>query len=277
MLPMNIRQSEREARFGFGKNWQAFLTEVDEDRIRRAKDSLTTFTGFEDFKGKSFLDVGCGSGLFSYAAFLLGAERILSFDFDADSVEATKLLWERAGRPPHWEVTRGSVLDEEYLSQLGTFDVVYSWGVLHHTGAMWEAIRNAAHRVAPGGLLYIALYNRVDGRRGSRFWLGVKRRYTDGSVLTKRLIEWIYFCVYHLALPLLRFQNPFTIMRDYRENRGMDYWRDVIDWVGGYPYEYATVQEVFAFMKKEFPLYQLENVATTNSLGNNEFLFVAPK
>lgn len=270
---MKTRPSEEEARFGFGKNWKSFLSSVDEDRVNLAKESLVEFTGIENLSGKSLLDIGCGSGLFSYSAFLLGAERVVSFDFDVDSVEATRALWEKAGSPQNWVVVQGSVLDREYLETLGTFDLVYSWGVLHHTGSMWEAIRNAASLVAPGGLFYIALYNRVEGRRGSAFWLRVKKIYNDGSIITRGLIEWMYFLVYHLIVPVVRFQDPFRIMRDYRENRGMSYWHDVVDWVGGYPFEFATIEEVFGFMKREYPSFRLENVKSTNSLGNNSFLF----
>ncbi len=270
---MNIRPSEKSARFGFGKNWKTFLSDLDEGRVNLAKESIVEFTGFENLKDKSLIDVGCGSGLFSYSAFLLGAERIVSFDFDKDSVEATRALWEKAGKPSHWKIEQGSVLDIEYIESLGTFDIVYSWGVLHHTGSMWEAIRNAARLVAPRGLFYIALYNRVDGGRGSNFWLGVKRRYVQGSTLTKRCIEYAYLFVYYILAPLMRFQNPLRMMREYRGNRGMDYWCDIVDWVGGYPYEYATVEEVFGFIKKEYPAFQLTNIKTTNNLGNNSFMY----
>lgn len=260
-------------RFGFGKNWQAFLPEVDATRIQRAKDSLTSFLGLPDLKGKTFLDIGSGSGLFSYAAYLLGAERIVNFDFDLHSVRATESLWEKAGKPVHWKVERGSALDTHYLGTLGEFDIVYSWGVLHHTGAMWDAIRNTGRLTASGGLYCIALYNKVEGRFGSRFWLAVKKRYNRGSYLTQKFIEWLYISVYFILAPLAHFRSPLRFMREYGGARGMDWRRDVTDWVGGYPYEYASPEEVFSFMKKEFPTFSLANLKTVGSIGNNWFLF----
>ena len=58
-----------------------------------------------------------------------------------------------------WDVLQGSVLDREFLSSLGRFSYVYSWGVLHHTGAMWTALDNASTCLESGGLLHVALYN----------------------------------------------------------------------------------------------------------------------
>jgi SAM-dependent methyltransferase len=264
---------DEKLRFGFGKNWQRFVPVVDERRIALAKDSLVSFFEMPDFSGKSFVDIGSGSGLFSYAAYLLGAERIVSFDYDQHSVDATTALWEQAGKPAHWTVVPGSALDPAFLDTLGTFDIVYSWGVLHHTGAMWDAITNTARMTKPGGLYCIALYNRVVGRFGSAFWLRVKERYNRGGQVTRTLIEWLYILVYFTLAPLARGKNPLRVMREYGEARGMHYRRDVADWVGGYPYEAADTEEVFAFMKKEFPSFQLVNLKVVPGLGNNTFLF----
>ncbi len=260
-------------RFEFGKNWQDFLMIPDEKRTERAKGSLLSFFDLPDLKGKSFVDIGSGSGLFSYAAYLLGAERIVSYDFDINSVEATRSLSERAGKPTHWKVEQGSALDANYLKSLGVFDIVYSWGVLHHTGAMWEAVRNTVTLTAPQGLYCIALYNRVEGRFGSQFWLAVKEHYNRGSRVTKRIIEWLYIFVYYILAPLARFKNPLRFMHEYGAERGMNYRRDVADWVGGYPYEFASVGEVFAYMKQNFPSFHLVNLRTVGSIGNNWFLF----
>ena len=65
----------------------------------------------------------------------LGARRVVSIDVDRNSVEATRSLHASAGRPWNWEVHEGSILDERFIGGLGTFDTVYSWGVLHHTAA----------------------------------------------------------------------------------------------------------------------------------------------
>lgn len=260
-------------RFAFGENWQKFLKNITDERIEKAKRSLTGFLGLPDLSGKTFIDIGCGSGLFSYAAFLLKAERILSFDFDPQSVAATRKLWEKGGSPTRWRMEKGSVLDGEYLKTLGTFDIVYSWGVLHHTGSMWDAIRNSAGLVGEGGYYYIALYNNVEGRLGSSFWFGVKKFYNHSPKSVRFLLDWMYILIFHVIANVLRLKNPITAMREYGKSRGMHWREDASDWLGGYPYEYASPGEVFQFMKKEFPSFSLINMKTTSGIGNNWFLF----
>ncbi len=146
-------------RFAFGKNWRAYARTVDGQTLNHGKESLADLLEL-DFEGRSFLDVGCGSGLFTASAALMGAE-VTAFDFDTDSVATTLSLLERfdIGGASSPSVRQGSILDSDFLEQLGRFDIVYSWGVLHHTGAMWQALENIAGLVKPGGVLAIALYN----------------------------------------------------------------------------------------------------------------------
>lgn len=162
-------------RFGFGENWQDFAAGVDSRRLEVAGQSLDRLLDKAPLDGRTFLDIGCGSGLFSLAAAKRGAI-VKSFDFDANSVACTRNL--RSVFFPHsesWTVEQGSILDRAYVDRLGTFDIVYSWGVLHHTGAMWTAVGNAAKLVAPGGTLAIALYRKTPMCRA---WTWEKRLYT---------------------------------------------------------------------------------------------------
>src|SRR6478672_6389971 len=159
---------QRGERFGFGENWAGFLRLVDEDRIASAEQSLKQMLNSERLDGKTFLDAGSGSGLFSLAARRLGAQ-VTSFDYDPDSVGCTAELRRRFfPEDSNWRVMRGSVLDRDFLASLGDFDVVYSWGVLHHTGSMWQALENVARLTKPGGTLYISIYN--DQGFKSRIW-----------------------------------------------------------------------------------------------------------
>src|SRR6266545_5844853 len=143
------------ARFEFGKNWTRFLAGLDGQRIAQAEESLRAMLETTGLKGKSFLDIGSGSGLFSLAARRLGA-RVHSFDYDPQSVACAAELRRRYfPGDAQWVVEEGSALDADYLARLGKFDIVYSWGVLHHTGRMWQALENAQLPVAPGGRLFI--------------------------------------------------------------------------------------------------------------------------
>src|SRR6266496_6740116 len=125
----HVIEISRGERFAFGKNWKSFLTNLDETRIAEAERSLREMLQLDDLLGKSFLDVGSGSGIFSLAARRLGA-RVHSFDYDPESVACTAELKRRYfSNDSNWTIEEGSVLDEEYMLSLGQFDVVYSWGV----------------------------------------------------------------------------------------------------------------------------------------------------
>jgi 2-polyprenyl-6-hydroxyphenyl methylase/3-demethylubiquinone-9 3-methyltransferase len=265
-------------RFEFGANWRRFLAVLDESRIEDAQRSLREFLGIDDLRGMSFLDIGSGSGLFSLAARRLGA-RVFSFDYDPESVECTAELRRRYfPDDKNWKVTQGSVLDAGFLRSLGEFDIVYSWGVLHHTGRMWEALENATIPVKPGGSLYIAIYNFQ--RPWTALWGFIKRLYNRSPRLlrpslvlgvmavleTRSLLFW---------LVQLRPTQFFHRRREYQnKSRGMNRWRDVVDWVGGYPFEAAKPEEIFGFYRKKgFVLRALQTCGAGH--GCNQFVFSA--
>jgi 2-polyprenyl-6-hydroxyphenyl methylase/3-demethylubiquinone-9 3-methyltransferase len=268
--PTHAAQVERGQRFEFGENWRRFLSVLDEDRISEAERSLKAMLGVEDLRGRTFVDVGSGSGLFSLAAARLGAERVHSFDFDPSSVGCTLELRRRYGDGLPWTVEQGSALDEAYLRRLGTFDIVYSWGVLHHTGDMWRGLANVDRLVAPGGRLFISIYN--DQGRRSRIWRGIKRVY---NALPERLRAPYVVLVMarQLVWPYLT-QPPWRHVRRSRQrdrSRGMNRWHDMVDWVGGLPFEVATPDAIFDFYRELG--YVLERLVTRQGIGCNEFVF----
>jgi 2-polyprenyl-3-methyl-5-hydroxy-6-metoxy-1,4-benzoquinol methylase len=264
----------RGERFAFGKNWLQFLRMIDDTRIRQAEDSLTVMLREPNLAGKRFLDIGCGSGLFSLAARRLGA-RVHSFDFDADSVTCAMELRRRYFRgDSEWTIEQASVLDDSYLTALGTFDVVYSWGVLHHTGRMWDATDAACRRVAPGGKIFIALYNDL-GTRTMR-WHSIKRTYNRLPRLLRPLFTGLVMLpqeIKALARATIK-GRPASYLRLWTEynSRGMNRWHDMVDWVGGYPYEVATPEAVFEFCRaRGFTLLNLKCGGVGR--GCNEFVF----
>ncbi len=260
-------------RFAFGKNWQRFLSRLDEDRIIQATQSLQTFIPSESMQGKTWLDIGSGSGLSSLVAAKLGCGRVHSFDYDTDSVECTREIKRRyLADAAQWTIERGSALDRGYLESLGTWDIVYAWGVLHHTGDMWTALSNAAERVGPGGLLWIAIYNDQGGI--SVRWRKVKTLYNRNR-LGRALVLATgipYFVLRGFAGDVLRRQDPRRRYREYRRSRGMSVVHDWVDWLGGMPFEVATPGAILDFYRpRGFVLERL--VTCGGSLGCNEFLF----
>lgn len=263
-------------RFTFGENWRRFLALLDDERIREAEESLRRMLEVDSLAGKSFLDIGSGSGLFSLAARRLGA-RVRSFDYDPQSVACTRELRRRYfPEDESWKVEEGSALDEGFVKSLGEFDVVYSWGVLHHTGEMWRALANAALPVAAGGKLFIAIYNDT-GTQAAR-WKWIKKTYNR----LPKFLRAPYAAAVSapeeakaIARALVRLR-PGEYVRTWagyeRGNRGMSKWRDIVDWVGGHPYEVATPDEIFDFYRaRGFTLTRLHCGGV--GLGCNEFVF----
>jgi 2-polyprenyl-3-methyl-5-hydroxy-6-metoxy-1,4-benzoquinol methylase len=264
----------RGERFEFGANWTRFLEHLDEERILEAERSLKTMLGVSSLAGQRFLDVGSGSGLFSLAARRLGAT-VHSFDYDPKSVACTTELRRRYfADDPDWHVEEGSVLDPAYLASLGQHDIVYSWGVLHHTGHMWEALGNVVPLVREGGLLFIAIYNKQV--YWSSFYTRVKKAYVASPTPGKVVVGGAYIAGQILKGALkdvLFLRDPMKRYRDKRLTRGMSTYHDWIDWVGGYPFEVASPEEIFRFFRQRgFTLRELVTVAPGH--GCNEYIFV---
>lgn len=264
-----IRRGER---FAFGANWARFLRTLTQDRIQEAETSLLRMLEVPDLRGRTFLDIGCGSGLFSLAARRLGA-RVHGFDFDPQSVACAGELKARFFPGDEaWTIAQASVLDRDFVASLGRFDVVYSWGVLHHTGSMWAAVEHAVGLVARGGRIWIALYNRQPLL--SAFWARVKRGYLRIPSPLRPLYVvpfFLYGTGAGLAVDLLHGRDP-RLRYAGCGRRGMNPWHDWVDWIGGWPFEVASPREVLSFAEQRgFTPVRVVTVGARH--GCNEYVF----
>ena len=265
--PQHAQEIAHGERFEFGKNWQNFLKMLTDERIEKAEQSLCDMLRVDNLQGKTFLDIGCGSGLFSLVARRLGAT-VHSFDYDPQAVACAQALKQRYFRDDtQWVIEAGSVLDTDYLASLGQFEIVYSWGVLHHTGQMWQALDHVCGKVAETGKLFIAIYN--NGGPKSVFWRKIKKTYNALPSLLKRPYAIMVLAPFQLRAFI---SNPKRYIKAWSDrDRGMSHWHDLIDWVGGYPYEVATAEQLIEFYRERG--FSVTHSKLVSGLGNNEFVF----
>ncbi|HNX50077.1 MAG TPA: class I SAM-dependent methyltransferase [Thermoanaerobaculaceae bacterium] len=268
--------TERSARFAFGSNWERFVRKhFSEERVAASQQQLLAFLDTADLRGRSFLDIGCGSGIHSLAALRSGAAAIVSFDYDPVAVETTRRVRDYAGGPDRWSVLQGSVLDEAFMSGLEKADVVYSWGVLHHTGDLWRAMDLAASRCKPGGWIYLALYDYEHHDRPPEetpeMWLEVKQAYNRAGWWGKRRLELWYVWAFMISRnPLWLPVVCYRLVRN-RRSRGMAFYTDLVDWLGGWPMEFARREDVQQWAARK----NLTMLKMKTGEANTEYLFRA--
>lgn len=231
--------------FAFGKNWASYACLIGDKEIAEARKGLLKLVPEDALRGRSFIDIGCGSGLHALAAASCGVRRIMAVDIDSDSVATTRQVLQQHAVSVPWEVQEISLFDLD-ASKHGNYEIVYSWGVLHHTGSMIEAIGKAAALVAPGGLFAFALYRRT---LMDRFWIAEKRFYAHAPQYLQWLVRHAYIAAFAVA-ETLQGRSFSRYVANYRSSRGMNWHHDVHDWLGGYPYEAILANEVEELMQK---------------------------
>lgn len=259
--------------FDFGQNWSDFSDHAaNADRVAQARKHFGELLAGVELPGRRFLDIGFGQGFSLLSARAAGA-RVTGCDINPkchEVIARNRRLFPEAGEAPIPLVV-GSILEESTVAAIraspeaenGLFDVVHSWGVLHHTGNMALAMRHAASLVKPGGHFVIAIYNR---HWSSLPWLWIKWLYVHSPKPLRKLLVAALYPVIWLAKFLVTGRNPKT------KERGMDFFYDVVDWVGGYPYEYANIAQMEA-MCRPLGFSLVRAIPAIVPTGCNEMVF----
>lgn len=254
-------------RFDFGKNWISYSHKaLNAEKIAQAREAFKLLLDLVLLSDKTYLDIGFGQGLDLMLAAESGAIAV-GLDVDHNNLQAlqeTAAFFPNTKTPP---VFVASILDlaalYAHFDRNTKFDVVYSWGVLHHTGDMWKAVKNACSLVRPNGILVISIYNK---HWSSGLWKVIKYFYNISPSFIQRIFVGLFYPVIFIAKFLITKKNPFN------KERGMDFYHDVIDWVGGYPYQYATQQQIVDFAANEgFALRKF--IPASVPTGCNQFVF----
>lgn len=264
-MPTKIQNKQ----FNFGENWENFSkNQLSSTKIQEAKKDFVKFFQNESIKNQTFIDIGFGQGMSLLIANTLGA---ITVGNDINPLSEKVLEFNKSYFSDIKEISIpiiiGSILKESTLNAIRQineqYDIVHSWGVLHHTGEMWEAINNSSELVNKNGKFIIAIYNK---HWSSPLWHTIKKTYNYSPKFIKKLIISIFYFIILIAKFSVTFKNPF------KKERGMSFYYDVIDWVGGYPYEYANKEEIQTYIENlgfQLIYYNKAQVPT----GCNEYVF----
>ena len=259
--------------FDFGSNWKEFSAKaLSPEKIQQARNDFQTLMAGINIRGVTLLDIGFGQGLTLLISTELGA---ITAGCEINPISIEVLEFNKQKFPKIKDcsipIITGSILDPKIISDLkkvdflhgNLYDIVHSWGVLHHTGNMWEAIKITSDLVKPNGHFIISIYNR---HWTSKIWLLIKWLYNKSPQIIKKLLVYTFFPIIYVAKYIVTGKNPA------KSKRGMDFYFDVIDWVGGYPYEYATKDEIAKYVEN-LGFKCLRCISATVPTGCNQFVF----
>lgn len=252
-------------RFNFGKNWSSYSRKaLTPERIERARLDFSALCSDIDFSGKTFLDIGFGQGLALFFAAEKGA-KVYGIDIDPDCQQALQATAKFFPNIQVSEIMTGSIIDQQTaanLKKIGPFDIVHSWGVLHHTGNLKLAIQNTATLVKNNGFLVLAIYQ---SHWSSPLWWIAKLTYNVLPAAGQKAMALLFYLPLYAATMVLTRKNPNDLPR------GMNFYNDLVDWIGGYPYEPASSKEVRAELEGHFRC--LKEVPAVVPTGNIQYVF----
>jgi len=254
--------------FDFGENWVAYSREaLTKEKVESARIDFKQLYSGISFEGKRFLDIGFGQGLALLFAKEMGAI-VTGCDINHKCKESLEITKQVVGYKGEITTIIGSILSKETMNALrgdcnNKFDIVHSWGVLHHTGSMYKSLKDVTTLVENDGYIVLAIYNR---HWSSPLWRFIKFVYCYMPQMVQKLLIAGLTPIIVASKFIVTGKNPLKC------KRGMSFFHDVTDWIGGYPYEYASSEEICSIMRsKGFTC--VRTVLAEVPTGCNQFVF----
>lgn len=265
-----MKQITNKTQFDFGENWVQFTERaLTREKVKQAKNDFIRLTSGINLDNIYFLDVGFGQGLSLLIAKQLGC-KVLGCEINPKCIISLNktMMHFPSIKTKEIPIVLGSILEKRILTKLKKrseqgYGIVHSWGVLHHTGNMKLAIENVSSLVQKNGYLILAIYNK---HWSSPMWKIIKKIYGGSPFVIKKTIIYLLYPFILVAKIIVLRKNPFE------KNRGMDFYYDTIDWIGGYPYEYASVEEI-SNLVNTFGFKLIRIIHTQVPTGCNQYVF----
>ncbi len=214
----------------------------------------------EGVKCKRVLDGGSGSGMISVAFAVMGA--------DVTGVDVTPKCVENGCKNADLFGVQCRFLKRNLLSLdlCGeTFDIIYNWGVLHHTQDARKSFTNLAKHLKPGGEMIVAVYLKTVL---SGFWNFLRIFYQESPQVFKTL----FLNTGSIFLNGVDYFNNLFFNKERYMMRGTNNKEILNDWFG-VPYRtFHTYEEVFEWFRENGLEYQLVNSATGRFKSTSNFV-----
>ncbi len=217
----------------------------------------------EEVKGKTVLDAGCGTGVFSIIFARNGAAKVTGIDISPGSLGTARGLKEKFGLA-NAEFQQQDMLHLSFRD--ASFDIVWAWGTVHHTTDPLGAITELIRVLKPGGSLFLAIYKQT-----SVTWIH--------EIIRKTMIRTPRWSWNVLAKAGAFMLTPvvFLFKRRQKSRKGEKLSELILDWYFVPIRHYYTPEEIRVFLeRKKFRIEKyLAHSGRFNSSSN--FIYKARK
>lgn len=209
-------------------------------KIEKQIEFLNKLIGRDNIENKIVLDAGCGTGIAAISFKKLGANKVIGIDISKKSLLTAKKLAEEAG--VKLKFITGDLLN---LPLKGNFDIIHSFGALHHTGDTKGAFANLINLLGENGQFYLALYWRT--------------RLTFLHQFIRKILRLLPESAWE---PISKFITKFMVGKK-KTQRGFDGYGEALDWLCVPHRDHYRPEEI----KKWFKEYNMQSELLVKQTG----------